>query len=258
MSGAKKSSISTVPMQTAESGTDQEISSAQYLSSASVQQTDVQQSDTRRIARKRRSMYDIFAVSFVAFLLLSNIGATKLIAVGPLVFDGGAILFPLTYIIGDVLSEVYGFARARRAIVMGFVISIISSLVFFLIIQAPPVDLAYQEKFAAVLGVVPRFVAASLFGYLVGQLLNSYVLVRIKAKFGERQMWARLLGSTVVGEFADTIIFCFIAWVGVESIATIVNLTVVGFIYKVGVEFVLLPVTYAVIGWVKRHEIEYK
>ncbi|MFC5383287.1 queuosine precursor transporter [Arcanobacterium hippocoleae] len=214
--------------------------------------------DVRKSLRGRRSMYDIFAVCFVAFLLLSNIGATKLIAVGPLVFDGGAILFPLTYIIGDVLSEVYGFRRARRAIFMGFAISIIASLVFWIIIQTPAVDLEYQKSFAAVLGVVPRFVAASLLGYIVGQLLNSYVLVWIKEKYGEKQMWARLIGSTVVGEFADTVIFCLVAWLGVESFGTILNLTIVGILYKVGVEVVLLPITYLVIRWVKRHEIEYK
>lgn len=220
--------------------------------------TPQQNRNLREVLSNRRPMYDIFAVCFVAFLLLSNIGATKLIAVGPLIFDGGAILFPLTYIIGDVLSEVYGFKRARRAIFMGFAISILASLIFWITIQTPAVDLEYQKSFAAVLGVVPRFVIASLLGYLAGQILNSYVLVKIKERFGEKQMWVRLIGSTVVGEFADTIIFCFIAWLGVEGLGTILNLTIVGFLYKVGVEVVLLPLTYLVIGWVKRHEIEYK
>ncbi len=204
-------------------------------------------------------MYDIFAVCFVAFLLLSNIGATKLIALGPLVFDGGAILFPLTYIIGDVLSEVYGFAKARRAIVLGFIIALLASIVFWLIILAPAHE-SYtdQAAFEAVLGVVPRFVAASLLGYLCGQILNSWVLVKIKARFGENRLWVRLIGSTVAGEFVDSVIFCVVAWIGVSTAATIANLTVVGFLYKVGVEVVLLPLTYAVIRWVKAHEITYK
>lgn len=204
-------------------------------------------------------MYDIFAVCFVAFLLLSNIGATKLIALGPLVFDGGAILFPLTYIIGDVLSEVYGFAKARRAIVLGFIIALLASIVFWLIILAPAHE-SYtdQAAFEAVLGVVPRFVAASLLGYLCGQILNSWVLVKIKARFGENRLWVRLIGSTVAGEFVDSVIFCVVAWIGVSTAATIANLTVVGFLYKVGVEVVLLPLTYTVIRWVKAHEITYK
>ncbi|TBW21113.1 VUT family protein [Arcanobacterium bovis] len=203
-------------------------------------------------------MFDIFAVCFVAFLLLSNIGATKLIEAGPLIFDGGAILFPLTYVIGDVLSEVYGFRLARRAIVMGFVLSIVASVVFWLIILAPPAaDYQDQQAFQTVLGVVPRFVIASLAGYLVGQLLNSWVLVKIKARSGENNLWFRLIGSTVVGEFADTAIFCVIAWIGVMDWGVILNLMFVGYIYKVGVEVVLLPVTYTVVGWVKRHEITY-
>ncbi|WP_124054724.1 queuosine precursor transporter [Arcanobacterium ihumii] len=203
-------------------------------------------------------MFDVFAVCFVAFLLLSNIGATKLISAGPLIFDGGAILFPLTYVIGDVLSEVYGFKHARRTIIMGFVISIIASVVFWLVILAPPAPgYENQAAFEAVLGVVPRFVLASLAGYLVGQLLNSWVLVRIKERFGENNLWFRLIGSTVVGEFADTAIFCVIAWIGVMDWATILNLMFVGYIYKVGVEVVLLPVTYPVVSWVKRHEITY-
>ncbi len=206
-----------------------------------------------------RGIYDIVAVCFVAFLLLSNIAATKLIELdaGPLtlVFDGGAILFPLTYIVGDVLSEVYGFRFARRTILVGFVVQILASFTFWLAQIAPPAaDYTGQEAFAAVLGVVPRFVAASICGYLVGQLLNSYVLVKIKERWGEKHLWARLLGSTVAGEAADTVIFCFIAWIGVVPFSTIANLAIVGYIYKVGVEAVLLPFTYAVVGWVKRIE----
>ncbi|MDY5584184.1 MAG: queuosine precursor transporter [Arcanobacterium sp.] len=204
------------------------------------------------------ALYDVFAVCFVAFLLLSNIGATKLIEIGALTFDGGAILFPLTYIIGDVLSEVYGFQKARRAIFLGFIISVIASLVFWIIIQLPPhPEYTSQAAFEQVLGVVPRFVAASLFAYLIGQLLNSWVLVKVKERWGEGHLWVRLVSSTVVGEFFDSLIFCIIAWVGTASVATIANLTVVGFAYKVGVEILLLPLTYFVIGLVKRREREY-
>lgn len=210
-------------------------------------------------------VYDIVAVFFVAFLLLSNIAATKLIAVDTpfsfdnkqfsLIFDGGAILFPLTYILGDVLSEVYGFKKARRVIILGFAASLLGSLTFWLVQIAPPAD-SYpnQEAFAAVLGVVPRFVIASMVGYLAGQLLNSWVLVRIKERWGTKHLWARLLGSTVVGEMADTALFCTIAWVGVESWDVIANLAIVGYFYKVAVEAILLPVTYVVVGKVKKHE----
>ena len=204
-------------------------------------------------------VYDIVAISFVALLILSNIAATKLIGIhiGPalLVFDGGAVLFPLTYILGDVLSEVYGFSRARRAILAGFAFSILATLTF-LVVGAAPAGPGYenQEAFVAVLGFVPRIVAASVLGYLAGQLLNSWVLVRIKAKWGERHLWARLIGSTLVGEFADTLIFCTVAFYGVITGAEFLNYLFVGYVYKVGVEVILLPVTYRVIGWIKRIE----
>lgn len=202
-----------------------------------------------------RHYLDVVVVLFVSFLVLSNIGATKLIAIGPLVTDGGAILFPLTYILGDVLAEVYGFRSAKRAIVMGFVVSALASLVFWLVSIAPPApEYENQAAFEAVLGVVPRFFVASLCAYFVGQMLNAWVLTRIRERWGEKNLWARLIGSSVVGEFADTAIFCVIAWVGVVSWPTILNLMVVGFVYKVGVEVVLLPVTYAVIGFVKKRE----
>ncbi|AWE43262.1 hypothetical protein DDD63_11475 [Actinobaculum sp. 313] len=213
-------------------------------------------------AASTHGFFDIVAVCFVAFLLLSNIGATKLIGVhlGPLalVFDGGAILFPLTYILGDVLSEVYGFKAARRVILTGFVVQLIASLTFWLV-QIAPVgpDYTSQEAFEAVLGVVPRFVAASIIGYIAGQLLNSYVLVRIKDRFGEKRLWVRLLTSTLVGEAVDTILYCTIAWVGVAGFGTIANLTITGYVYKVGVEALFLPLTYQVVGWFKRHESSY-
>ncbi|MFP7707980.1 queuosine precursor transporter [Trueperella sp. LYQ141] len=215
--------------------------------------------ETIRYARVRFSHYEIFLALFIACLLLSNIAATKLIAAGPLVFDGGAILFPLTYVIGDVLAEVYGFRGARRAIILGFLASALGSLTFWLVAIAPSAaEYTGQEAFVTVLGVVPRFVLASLLGYIAGQLLNAYVLTWIKDHWGENQLWVRLIGSTVVGEFADTIIFCIVAWIGTVSWGTIFNLTGTGFIYKVLVEVAILPITYPVIRWVKAHEPHYQ
>ncbi|MCL2783014.1 MAG: queuosine precursor transporter [Propionibacteriaceae bacterium] len=205
---------------------------------------------------------------FCSFLLISNVGATKLIAIGadwspgggpllPLIFDGGAILFPLTYIFGDVLAEVYGFARARRAIVTGFAVALTASLIFWVVDIAPPAPgWDNQDGWHAVLGFVPRIVIASLAGYLVGQFLNAWVLVRIKARFGTGRLWVRLLGSTIVGELADTVVFCTIAWAGMVPLGTLINYTAVGYVYKVAVEALLLPVTYKVIATIKRHEAE--
>lgn len=203
--------------------------------------------------------YDIVMVLFVAFLLISNIAATKLIAIDAyfteLIFDGGAILFPLTYVLGDVLAEVYGFKRASRAIFLGFAVSILASLTFLLVVLAPPgPGYADQSSFEAVLGFVPRIVAASLVGYLVGQFLNAWVLVRIREVWGKKHLWARLIGSTVVGEAADTALFCTIAFAGIVTGAELLNYIVVGYIYKVAVEIIMLPVTYRVIAAVRHYE----
>ncbi|MDO5722084.1 MAG: queuosine precursor transporter [Actinomycetaceae bacterium] len=215
--------------------------------------------DTHPQSRKPAHFYDVIAVAFVAFLLISNIAATKLIAINvgftSLIFDGGAILFPLTYILGDVLAEVYGFPKARRAILMGFIFSILASLIFLIVGAAPPAaDYLHQDAFVAVLGFVPRIVAASVLGYLAGQLLNAWILVRIKQRFGAERLWVRLIGSTLVGELADTLIFCTIAFYGVITGAQFLNYVLVGYFYKVAVEVLALPVTYPTLALVKRLE----
>jgi uncharacterized integral membrane protein (TIGR00697 family) len=203
-------------------------------------------------------IYPVIVAVFVGLLLISNIGATKLISFGPLITDGGAFLFPLTYIIGDILSEVYGFRAARRAILLGFAMSVLAAVTFFVVQISPPADgYENQAAFEAVLGFVPRIVLASICGYLVGQLLNSYVLVKIKERTKERKLWLRLIGSTVVGEFADTFVFCTIAFYGVITGAEFWNYVLVGYLYKTLLEVVLLPITYPTIRWVKRREPTY-
>jgi uncharacterized integral membrane protein (TIGR00697 family) len=202
--------------------------------------------------------YATVVAVFCGLLLISNIGATKLIAVGPLITDGGAFLFPLVYVVGDMLSEVYGWRATRRAIWLAFGLSALAALTFWLVQQAPPAeDWGNQEAFEAVLGFVPRIVLASLAAFLVGQMLNAWVLVRIKARTQESRLWLRLMGSTAVGEFADTLVFCTIAFYGVITGWTFVNYVITGFVYKVTVEVLVMPITYRVIALVKRHEPTY-
>ena len=217
---------------------------------------------------RSRGNYDLVVALFVSLLLISNVAATKLIAFGPewspfglpvlpVITDGGALLFPLTYVLGDVLAEVFGMRGARRAILLGFGVSLLASLTF-LAVGAAPAAPGYenQEAFVAVLGFVPRIVTASLAGYLVGQFLNAWVLVKLKRWRDGRGMWARLLGSTVVGEAADTTIFCLIAFGGEIDGGTMLNYIVVGYVFKVSVEAVLLPITYRVIALVRCREPE--
>ena len=195
---------------------------------------------------------------FVALLVISNVGAVKLISAGPLILDGGAFLFPLVYIAGDVLSEVYGFKAARKTIYIGFGMAILSALTFWLIQMSPSADgWENQGAFEAILGFVPRIVLASVCGFLVGQLLNAYVLVKIKARTNEGSLWLRLIGATVVGEFADTIVFCTIAFYGIITGGDFLNYVIVGYFYKTLLEILLLPVTYRVIAHVKANEPTY-
>ncbi|MBS9374276.1 queuosine precursor transporter [Rhodococcus sp. B50] len=229
--------------------------------------------DHAAFARVSRSPYTGIVVLFTAVLMISNISATKGIAfftdsdlgfgplqILPIITDGGFFLFPLAYILGDVLSEVYGFAATRRAVFYGFGAVALSALCFWLTQQLPPADFyAGQESFENVLGVVPRMLIAGLAGYAVGQLLNSYVLVWIKERTREKYLWARLIGSTVVGEFADTLIFCSIAAgaIGITTWSDFVNFVIVGFLWKTLVEIIVLPVTYRVIAHVKKREPSY-
>ena len=220
---------------------------------------------TARYAADLQGNYDLIVAAFVGLLLISNVGATKAIAFttptawpGMIVTDGGAFLFPLTYVLGDVLAEVYGLRKARRAILIGFVLAGIAALTFWLVSVTPPAPgWNNQEAWAAVLGFVPRIVLASLLGYLAGQFLNAYVLVKIKQRTKEGKLWARLIGSTLVGEAADTLVFCLVAFGGILTGGTLVNYVITGYVYKVSVEVILLPVTYLVIRQVKKREPGY-
>ena len=219
-------------------------------------------------ARTPSGGYAVVVALFAGLLLISNVAATKTITVvdglpgwlgGGIFTDGGALLFPLTYILGDVLAEVYGLRRTRHAIWVGFALAAVAALTFLAVGAAPPgPGYTNQSAFVAVLGFVPRIVLASLVGYLVGQLLNAYVLVRLKQRFAGRGLAGRLVTSTVVGQFADTVLFCLIAFAGVfPTWGSLISFTVTGYLYKVLVEVVLLPVTLAVIAVVKRREPTY-
>ncbi|MDO5077713.1 queuosine precursor transporter [Corynebacterium sp.] len=214
-------------------------------------------SSSARFIPVQQSVYPVLLALFVAVFVISNITATKAVALGPIITDGAFFLFPLAYVVGDVLAECFGFRATRRAIWTGFVVTIVAVVSFYIAIALPAAEFyEQQQQFSAVLGLVPQIVLASLAGYLVGQLLNSWVLVKLKEKTGESSLWARLLGSTVVGEFGDTLVFCLIAApaIGISTFADTVNYTLFGFLWKTAVEIMVMPVTYAAIRWVKRRE----
>jgi uncharacterized integral membrane protein (TIGR00697 family) len=200
---------------------------------------------------------------FTALLVISNVSAVKLIGLGSVVLggtrvdvtvDGGVFLFPLVYILGDVLAEVFGFRATRRAVLLGFVCSAAAVGSFWLVQVAPPAaNWDGQTAYQAILGFVPRIVAASLVGYLAGQLVNALILTAMKRR-SRGPLWTRLVGSTVVGELADTAAFCVIAFYGVITGAQFLGYVVLGYVYKCVAEVVLLPVTYRVVATVERHE----
>jgi len=202
-----------------------------------------------------RSYYPIIAAVFCALLLISNIGATKFIHFGPIKTDGGAFLFPLTYILGDVLTEVYGFKAARRVIFTGFGIGILAGVTFWLVQISPAADgWENQAAFESILGFVPQIVAASVLAFLCGQLSNSWTLVWIKKRTSGKRLWARLIGSTIVGELVDTFVFTLVASLGRLNFSEFLNYLATGYFYKTMYEVILLPVTYRVIASVRRHE----
>lgn len=205
----------------------------------------------------QKSAYPVLLALFTTIFVLSNIVSTKGVQVGPLVTDGAFFLFPAAYVIGDVISECYGFRAARRAVWTGFLAMIIAVSTFYVAILLPAASFYEgQAAFAATLGLVPRIVVASLSGYAAGQLLNAWLLTLMKDRLGERGLWKRLLGSTVVGEFGDTLIFCLIAApvIGISTVGDTANHVVVGFVWKTLVEVAVMPITYLVIRRIKAHE----
>ncbi len=200
---------------------------------------------------------DIITAVFVTVLILSNISSAKILSLGWFSFDGGTIIFPLSYIFGDILTEVYGYARSRRVIWTGFAMNLLMVLVFWFVGKLPPAfDWPFQESFMNILGVVPRIVLGSLCAFLVGEFMNSFILAKMKVKTEGKYFFARAIGSTVVGEFFDTTIFLAIAFWGVLPMELLGVIWVSNYIFKLGTEIVLYPITKRVVAWLKKQESE--
>lgn len=198
---------------------------------------------------------DLFVGLFVATLIISNILAQKLAAFGPYSLTAGIILFPVAYILGDILTEVYGYRIARRVIWIGFAGSALFSLMAYIAVMLPPApQWPFQEQFATTLQQVPRIVLASLLAYLAGEFANSFVLSRMKIAMKGERLWARTIGSTVVGQGVDTAIFAVVAFYGIVPFGVIIQIAIAGYIFKVVYEVLATPVTYAVVNRVKKAE----
>lgn len=199
--------------------------------------------------------FTAIAVVFTAILLISNVASSKILKLGPFDFDGGTILFPLSYIFGDVLTEVYGYKRTRKIIWLGLLMNVLMAVVFMIVAWLPPsFEWPNQDAYTAILGWTPRIVLASVIAYFAGEFSNSYILAKIKIWMNGRRLWMRTIASTVVGEGFDTIIFVMIAFYGVLPPGLLLAVIVSNYIFKVGVEVIFTPLTYLVVGYLKRSE----
>jgi uncharacterized integral membrane protein (TIGR00697 family) len=204
---------------------------------------------------------DLISVTFVVVLLVSNVCAVKALRLtdlfGGIDIDGGTLLFPISYIFGDILVEVYGYARSRRIIWLGFAANALAALVFSIVVALPSApEWELQHSFASILGQTPRIVAASLLAFWCGTFTNAYVMARMKVMTKGKHLWSRTIGSTIVGQAVDSVLFQLIAFAGVWPAALLLRVIFWNFTLKVLYEALATPVTYAIVGFLKRAEQE--
>jgi uncharacterized integral membrane protein (TIGR00697 family) len=219
--------------------------------------------EAREVAGRRFRYFDFVMAAFVTILLLSNVlGAGKVATValpgiGDWPFGAGILFFPVSYVIGDVLTEVYGFARARRCIWTGFVALWFMAFMSWVVVALPPAaDWGGQAAYEVVFGQVPRIVFASMIALWAGEFANSVVLAKMKVWTNGRHLWTRTIGSTVVGQGVDSLIFYPLAFLGAAGWTNdlVLKVLITQWVLKVAWEALLTPVTYAVVGFLKRRE----
>ena len=199
--------------------------------------------------------FSIISSIFVAVLIISNTVASKLFALGPFIWTGAIVVFPISYIFGDILTEVYGYKRSRRVIWTGFGCLIFMALVYWIVGLFPPASVwNNQEAYLAILGITPRIVLASIVGYFAGEFSNSYVLSKLKIVTSGKHLWSRTIGSTIVGEGVDTVLFASIAFGGLIPLSILGIAIISGYMFKVIYEIIATPVTYALVRFLKRKE----
>lgn len=199
---------------------------------------------------------DAITALFVTTLVVSNIIAGKQVAfTATIVLPAAVILFPLTYILADVLTEVYGYQRCRRVIWIGFLCNAVAVIAIAIGGWLRPAGFwDGQDAYLRTLGAVPRIVAASFLAYLAGEFVNSFVLAKLKVATSGRMLWLRTIGSTVVGQLIDSGVFITVAFIGVFPSGQVLQLIVAQWLFKVAYETIATPLTYAVVGWLKRSE----
>lgn len=207
--------------------------------------------------QKNYQYLDIITAFFVAILLISNVASTKILNFGFFTFDGGTLLFPLSYIFGDILTEVYGYKRSRKVIWLGFTCTLLMSLTFIIVGKLPPASgWLNQDAYDKILGLTPRIVIASLIAYAAGEFSNAFVLAKLKILTVGKFLWIRTIGSTIVGELLDTLIFVIIAFGGILPKGLLIAVIISNYIFKTGVEIIFTPLTYLTTNFLKKKENE--
>ena len=210
---------------------------------------------TNQLAISRYKYLDALTTAFVVILLVSNLVAQKVCLIGSFAVSGAILLFPITYIFGDVFTEVYGFAASRRAIWLGFFGTALLYLIGAITIALPPAPgWPNQKAFATVFGFIPRILAASLIAFWAGEFANSYTMARLKLLTNGRMLWIRTIGSTIIGQAVDTTIVVFLTFGGIVPLRILGNMIATGYLLKVGYEILATPLTYGVIHWLKQAE----
>lgn len=213
-------------------------------------------------SKTRERWLPAIAAIFVTSLIVANIIAVKLISLGPMFLPAGTLVFPVSYIFGDVLTEVYGYARARQVIWIGFACNLFAVIVIMISVYLPaaPIwnsfgsSLQSQKAYAAIFDLTPRILGASFVAYLAGEFLNSFVLAKMKMATKGRFLWSRTIGSTLVGELADSTLFISLAFLGLVPTSGLVTLILSQWLVKSGYEAAATPLTYAVVNFLKRSE----
>jgi len=209
------------------------------------------------MTKKTFIYFDIIMALFVAVLLISNIASTKIVTLWKFTFDGGTLLFPLSYIFGDILTEVYGYKRARKVIWVGFFCALLMSVVLIIVNNLPAAaDWPFQKDFENILGLAPRIVLASLIAYFAGEFSNSYIMAKLKIFTKGKLLWLRIISSTLVGEGIDTVLFILIAFYGILPTGLLLAVFISNYIFKCGIEIILTPATYKVVKFLKKKERE--
>jgi uncharacterized integral membrane protein (TIGR00697 family) len=198
---------------------------------------------------------DVLTTMFVVILLVSNLVAQKICMIGPFAVTGAVLLFPITYIFGDIFTEVYGFAASRRAIWLGFFGTALLYLMAAAVIALPGApDWKNQQAFTVVFGFIPRILIASLIAFWAGEFANSYTMARMKLWTNGRMLWTRTVGSTVVGQGVDTVLVITLTFAGKYPAGTLINIIATAYFLKVGYEVLATPLTYFVISRLKAAE----